>query len=650
MNTFLKKTVALILSAATVALPVMAGAPVTRLPLAATEEAAATDNTASDRVEISFRVGDDTLLINGEQKTVEKPYVVGEGVTLVPVRVITEAFGVEVGWEDATQTVTLDYPDVSIVLQIGNGIAEVNGKAETLLAAPELSEAGFTMVPLRFISENFGAEVSYDEETESILVIKESLGEGEMVEGQTKTYVGDSYYGWTMLNPKNMDMVSRSFDGTYTLFNDPDSNRISVTIRTPDEDYDFDKIFKEDKKYYSDNFTLTKAVSDSSSEIKTMHFQYRSEGMLYEQRFYLTDKYEYNVTVITTPNGTHKDEMIAYADSFHLVFETEDTHDLSNLENGMRKFESEELNFTLYLPADYSRYTSRAKMNSFTFVSNTDERSRVALSIYSESEVSDPLRKTFDDSRLYFLRPQNEELVKAEATVSREYPDFTAYEFDYTVNGSKKNDRVARNLMFVKDGYFYILYISFAKGDNTEHPDDLFDPILNNAEFRTIDAEKVGVLIPEEVEDNGETKEEVFASYAFDIPEHYEKLSGDDNKTLGIYYSELDHINVSYLSMTPGSNNISASSMAENVEKQMLAQQTNARSIQKVTRFNTKEAIFYTFTISYEQNDDLIYDISYVCDKGGVFHVFTTTFSELYYSEHNRKTVEEVVRSFRSAD
>ena len=125
------------------------------------------------KVEISFCVGDDTLIINGKPVTVEKPYVVGEGVTLVPVRVITEAFDAKVDWIGETQTIKLTYPDVNIVIQIGSTTAEINGRVEKLLSAPELTKSGYTMVPLRFISENFGADVSYDDKTQRITVTKE---------------------------------------------------------------------------------------------------------------------------------------------------------------------------------------------------------------------------------------------------------------------------------------------------------------------------------------------------------------------------------------------------------------------------------------------------------------------------------------------
>lgn len=51
----------------------------------------------AQKVEISFKVGDSTLMINGSPVTVQTPYVAGEGTTLVPLRVISEAFGAVVG-------------------------------------------------------------------------------------------------------------------------------------------------------------------------------------------------------------------------------------------------------------------------------------------------------------------------------------------------------------------------------------------------------------------------------------------------------------------------------------------------------------------------------------------------------------------------
>lgn len=126
-----------------------------------------------EEMSICFTVGDSELLINGEKVTVRQPYLLND-TTLVPVRVITEAFGCDVGWEESTQTVTIEDHGREIQLVIDNPVATVDGSEVTLLAPPQLN-VDTTMVPLRFISETFGADVTYDETTEQITVTKRLL-------------------------------------------------------------------------------------------------------------------------------------------------------------------------------------------------------------------------------------------------------------------------------------------------------------------------------------------------------------------------------------------------------------------------------------------------------------------------------------------
>ncbi len=129
------------------------------------------DIKENGKVSISFELGDSVLNINGTEIEVEKPYVVGIGITLVPLRVISEAFGAEVDWDGDTKTVSVDYDNKSIKLQIDIKTAVIDGDIDyELEEAPQLTENGFTMVPLRFISESLGADVNYDEETKGITV------------------------------------------------------------------------------------------------------------------------------------------------------------------------------------------------------------------------------------------------------------------------------------------------------------------------------------------------------------------------------------------------------------------------------------------------------------------------------------------------
>jgi len=84
------------------------------------------------------------------------------GRTLVPVRFISESFGAQVGWDDATQAVTVDMQDTSIKLQIGSNEMLVNGEAVTL-DVPAQTINSRTLIPLRALVEALGKNVHWDD-------------------------------------------------------------------------------------------------------------------------------------------------------------------------------------------------------------------------------------------------------------------------------------------------------------------------------------------------------------------------------------------------------------------------------------------------------------------------------------------------------
>lgn len=108
---------------------------------------------------------DDVLIGSEAPKTEEDPQVymdvppeVKNGVSYVPLRFVSELFGAEVNLTWGQVWVTLDGTLVS--LTIGEKTATVNG--QTLeLAGASYAKNGRTMVPLRFISEAFGYKVNY---------------------------------------------------------------------------------------------------------------------------------------------------------------------------------------------------------------------------------------------------------------------------------------------------------------------------------------------------------------------------------------------------------------------------------------------------------------------------------------------------------
>lgn len=107
------------------------------------------------------------VLYDDEYLRFDQPPIVVEGRTLVPMRTIFEVFGMNVTYDDASKTVTAKNKDHTITLTIGNNTAYVDGEAISLDAAPCIV-SGWTLVPLRFISQSMGLDVTYNEDSRMI--------------------------------------------------------------------------------------------------------------------------------------------------------------------------------------------------------------------------------------------------------------------------------------------------------------------------------------------------------------------------------------------------------------------------------------------------------------------------------------------------
>lgn len=89
--------------------------------------------------------------------------------TMVPMRAIFEALGAYVHWNEGTQTVTATKGSTDVQLTIGETGALVNGRT-VALEVPAMIHRGSTMVPLRFVSESLGADVGWSEATQTVSI------------------------------------------------------------------------------------------------------------------------------------------------------------------------------------------------------------------------------------------------------------------------------------------------------------------------------------------------------------------------------------------------------------------------------------------------------------------------------------------------
>jgi hypothetical protein len=123
---------------------------------------------------IVLQIGQTSFTVDGIPKTLDSPPVIKNSRTLLPIRAIIEALGGSVSWDASTKKVTVSLGSNTIELWIGKSIAKVNGISKPIdstnsKVVPEIIN-GRTMLPLRFVTENLGATVLWNGDTQTITI------------------------------------------------------------------------------------------------------------------------------------------------------------------------------------------------------------------------------------------------------------------------------------------------------------------------------------------------------------------------------------------------------------------------------------------------------------------------------------------------
>ncbi len=111
------------------------------------------------------------------------PFTDSQGRMQVPLRATMDAYGCEISWSDAEQTVTLKKQDMTVKVPIGKSYILVNGNQKKTDTAA-LLENGRTYLPIRPVLEAFGANVKWDEKKNAVLIT-------ESVDGELKVHFID---------------------------------------------------------------------------------------------------------------------------------------------------------------------------------------------------------------------------------------------------------------------------------------------------------------------------------------------------------------------------------------------------------------------------------------------------------------------------
>ena len=593
----------------------------------------ANEDTSGD-VSISFRLGESTLMINGNPVEVETPFATDAGTTLVPLRVITEAFGAEVVWNGEEQKITLTYPDVNIVLQIGNPYAEINSHTEQLPEAPILSQNGVTMVPLRFISDTYGADVVWDNGL--ITVTKHANTEyGEMVQGMADSdKIGDSYYGWVMNNPKSMAMTERDFDGSNISFTNENNDNIYIYIDQLTDDSDYFETYFNYIKNLSSGAVLIKQEkhTDSNGNKHFIVHLKQNDNHLYIRCFYTKDRiYEIGAT-FTAEDNAQRDSFIEIVDSFTLSQLEDDVYDLSDVsENGTRTFKDEKYKISIDLPADF--YELSTSENIFTFVSSVPDNNDVAqLGIYSKSESETALSfAQYDNaSKKKYL---NSNLVTVSDIVTEEINGVTVYLYTSIISGSVSMDSVEADYFFENGDYIYNCTISTK---TKEEADAIFKSLITEP----LDFEKIGSLL----RDRGDNNENITlksTSWSLEMPGNW---INDSTSESGVLMTNRQSVLIFMNIQQAGS--VSTREFLNDFLEQQLAIPT-VKQVGNIKTVVINNKTYQTVTLKNTADGDLSYATVYAASSNGNIVVFLLEEGEIFYEAGSKDDLIRIMESLK---
>ena len=132
---------------------------------------AATTITPSQGGHAKFVIGSNIYEIGGIPYVMDAVPYIKDSRSYVPMRYLAQMLGAEVTWEQADQTVTLSNKETTVVFTIGSTTYTVNGEAKTADVAPEIvNDRAF--LPARFAAEAFGAQVGWDEALQTVIIIR----------------------------------------------------------------------------------------------------------------------------------------------------------------------------------------------------------------------------------------------------------------------------------------------------------------------------------------------------------------------------------------------------------------------------------------------------------------------------------------------
>lgn len=159
------------------------------------------------------------VVVNGQKVKFPdtEPYINTDYFTMVPLRFVSEQLGATVSWSNKAKSATLKYEDKTVIMTVGSKKVKVNGEVVMLDTVAEMYD-GRTMVPLRFVSEVLGSTVKWDKGANSVIVTDKAYAE-KVANGTVTLDPWGREYSTTKNSQWNIlkDLEKTTFYSSYAL-------------------------------------------------------------------------------------------------------------------------------------------------------------------------------------------------------------------------------------------------------------------------------------------------------------------------------------------------------------------------------------------------------------------------------------------------
>ena len=249
-----------------------------------------------------YKIAPITLKLNGETLQSDMPPILFNNSTLVPARAVFEKLGAKVSWDGSRARVFVTMDNTDIVLTINDTDAVVNGNTYRMPVPPKIIN-NRTMIPVRFVSEALGLDVEWkaaerivkiDRKNARIMAITSGInGSNLRITVSSDSIIGDYSTSELSDNPRvvvdiknavlKIQESEQKIDSSYVsgvrasqFSTNPDITRVVADLK---EWTDYSVTLSQDKKQLYIDFNNGPAAVNSISLVKSDSFERLDIGM-----------------------------------------------------------------------------------------------------------------------------------------------------------------------------------------------------------------------------------------------------------------------------------------------------------------------------------------------------------------------------------